>query len=87
VLSLIGRTPRRIVGASVLLLALFFLQSVFLAFWRSVPPNPAVAALHPVNGFLIFFVGIWTAWTTRAYLRTPRPVSAASEPVAKTTAS
>lgn len=77
-LSLLGRTPRRTVGASILLLVLFAVQSILIQFWRSDPPNPAVAALHPVNGFLIFFVGIWTAWTTRAYLRAPRVQPAAN---------
>ena len=72
VLSMIGRTPRRIVGASALLLVLFAVQSILIQFYRELPPNPAVAAFHPVNGFLIFFIGIWTAWTTRAYLRAPR---------------
>ena len=81
VLSLTGRTPRRIVGASALVFVLFFLQSILVAFWRANPPNSAVAALHPLNGFLIFFVGIWLAWTTRGYLRAPRPQTAPPEPV------
>ena len=55
VLALIGRAPRRITGLSVLLLVLFTLQSVFVALRTDFP---AVAALHPVNGFLITFLAI-----------------------------
>ena len=50
VLALLSRASRRIIGLSVLLLVLFTLQSVFIALRADFP---AVAALHPVNGFLI----------------------------------
>jgi hypothetical protein len=65
VLALLGREPRRIVGLSVLLMVQFTLQSVFVGLRAE---YPAVAALHPVNGFLIVLVGALTArwsWAVR----------------------
>ena len=66
VLAAAGRVPRRILGASILLLVLFALQSVFVALRADVP---TFAALHPLNGFVILMLAAWTAWNTRAYLR------------------
>jgi hypothetical protein len=66
VVALLGRMPRRFVGLAVLLLVLFALQSVFIAVRADMP---AVAALHPLNGFLILTVGgiaTWTSWKARA---------------------
>lgn len=74
-LALVGRAPRRIVGASILLLVLFALQSVFILLWKSSPPNTALAALHPLNGFVIFFVAVALAWTTRGWLRATEPAA------------
>jgi uncharacterized protein DUF6220 len=54
-LAIAGRVGRRLIGLSALLVVLFILQSVFVAFRTS---QPMVAALHPVNGFLIGLVGI-----------------------------
>src|SRR5262245_8248052 len=54
ILALLGREPKRIVGLTVLVLVQFTLQSVFVAIRAD---YPAVAALHPVNGFLILAVG------------------------------
>jgi uncharacterized protein DUF6220 len=54
-LAIAGRVGRRLIGLSALLVVLFILQSVFVAFRSS---QPMVAALHPVNGFLIGLVGI-----------------------------
>ena len=54
VLALLGREPRRIVGLTVLVLVQFVLQSAFVALRAD---YPAIAALHPVNGFLILAVG------------------------------
>jgi hypothetical protein len=65
VLALVGRTGRRIIGISVLLLVLFTLQSVFIALRTDLP---AVAALHPLNGFLIMLTSIVltrTSWQAR----------------------
>ena len=50
VLALLGRQRRLIVGLSALTLVQFALQSVFVALRAD---YPAVAALHPLNGFLI----------------------------------
>lgn len=66
VLALVGRQPRRVTGLSALLLGLFALQSVFIAL-RS--DAPVVAALHPLNGFLILLVALVltrASWATRA---------------------
>ena len=66
VVALVGRMPRRFVGLAVLLLVLFAFQSVFIALREDMP---AVAALHPLNGFFILAVaGIatWSSWKARA---------------------
>ncbi len=65
VLALVGRVPRRVTGLSALLLLLFALQSVFIAVRTS---SPEIAALHPLNGFLILFVAITVSrasWAAR----------------------
>ncbi len=65
ILALAGREPRRITGLSALLLVLFALQSVFVALRADMP---AVAALHPLNGFAILAVaGVLTrlSWAAR----------------------
>ena len=59
VLALVGGLPRRFAGLSALLFVLFILQSVFVAMRDS---TPAIAALHPLNGFLILGLGILLAW-------------------------
>ena len=61
VIALAGRMPRRYVGLAVLMLVLFALQSVFVALREDLP---AVAALHPLNGFLILGTATYTAWTS-----------------------
>jgi hypothetical protein len=55
ILALVGREPRRIVGLTILLLIQFILQSVLVGLRAD---QPAIAALHPVNGFLIVLVAI-----------------------------
>jgi hypothetical protein len=84
ILALVGRLPRRYLGASLLLFVLFALQSVFIVLWKSTPPNGAVAALHPLNGFAILVLSIWMAWTTRSYLRVssaaPQRITRTAEP-------
>ena len=65
VLALVGREPKRIVGLSILLLVQFALQSIFVLQRGSLN---AVAALHPVNGFLILLVTLAIArlsWVVR----------------------
>ncbi len=54
-LAIAGRMGREIIGLSVLLVVLFALQSVFVQLRTT---QPVIAALHPVNGFLIGIVGI-----------------------------
>ena len=61
VISLVGRMPRRFVGLAVLILVLFSLQSVFVALRQDMP---VVAALHPLNGFLILGVATYAAWSS-----------------------
>jgi uncharacterized protein DUF6220 len=55
VLGLLGRMGRRVALLAVAIFVLFILQSVFVLMRDS---TPAVAALHPVNGFLILFLAI-----------------------------
>ena len=65
ILALVGRERRLVVGLSILLLVQFTLQSVFVALRTDMP---TVAALHPVNGFLILVVGLVItrlAWVAR----------------------
>ena len=76
VVALVGRMPRRYVGLAVLILVLFALQSVFVALRNDMP---AVAALHPLNGFLILGVATyaaWTSWKARAEAAVPDRSSA-----------
>jgi len=61
VIALVGRMPRRYVGLAVLILVLFALQSVFVALREDMP---ALAALHPLNGFLILGAATYAAWTS-----------------------
>lgn len=76
VLAIVGRTGRRLIGLSALLLVLFSLQSVFVALRADLP---AVAALHPLNGFAILLVAIvltresWAARTIGDATRIDEP--------------
>jgi Family of unknown function (DUF6220) len=77
VLAIAGRMGRRIIGLSVLLIVLFTLQSVFVQLRTS---QPALAALHPVNGFLIGLVGIVLARDGRRLAATaPAPPATAAD--------
>jgi hypothetical protein len=80
VLALAGRMPRLVVLASIVLLALMAVQSL-LVFMRDDQPN--IAALHPVNGFLIVLLGFWVAWSTLRYIRAPLPVDREAEAIAR----
>jgi Family of unknown function (DUF6220) len=73
VLALVGGLPRRFAGLSALLFVLFILQSVFVAARES---TPAIAALHPLNGFLILGLAILLAWQSWQ-ARTTNPVATA----------
>lgn len=77
VLALLGRTGRLLIGASFLLLVLLALQSVFVLVREDAP---MVAALHPLNGFLIAGVGVATAWLARTLLRQPAAAGTRSNP-------
>lgn len=63
--GLAGGLGRRAAILAIVVFVLFILQSVFVAMRTSAP---AIAALHPVNGFLILLVGIVIArdaWLAR----------------------
>jgi len=55
VLGLLGGMGRRPAILAVVIFVLFILQLIFVVMRDS---QPAVAALHPVNGFLILFLAI-----------------------------
>ena len=55
VLGLMGGMGRRPAIIAIVIFVLFIMQSVFVVMRDS---TPAVAALHPVNGFLILFLAI-----------------------------
>jgi hypothetical protein len=55
VLGLLGGMGRRVAILAVVIFGLFILQSVFVVMRDS---SPAVAALHPVNGFLIVLLAV-----------------------------
>ena len=61
---------RRQVGLAALTVGLMALQSVFVGFRADMP---AVAALHPVNGFLIGLVAVVMARAAWIAVRTPEP--------------
>ena len=79
VAAILGRLGRRQIGFAVALMVLYTLQSVFVALRASMPE---VAALHPVNGFLIIGVAAvsgreaWIAWRAQRVERTSEAVSA-----------
>jgi hypothetical protein len=77
VLSFAAKMPVRVIGATALLFVLMIVQSV-LVFMKTDQPN--IAALHPVNGFIIVLLAVWIAWKTLQYIRAPLPV----EPVVAT---
>jgi hypothetical protein len=71
VLALVARAPRRVTGLTAMLLGLFALQSVLVAVHQAAP---AVAALHPLNGFLLLAVAAVTvreSWAVRHADRAP----------------
>ena len=58
VLGLLGGMGRRVAILAAVIFGLFIMQSVFVVMRDS---SPAIAALHPVNGFLILLLAIWLA--------------------------
>jgi cytochrome b len=66
VLGLLGGMGRRVAIFAVVILGLLILQSVFVALRQS---SPLIAALHPVNGFVILLGSIVLAresWVMRS---------------------
>jgi hypothetical protein len=82
-LAAIARAGRRQVGLAGLIVLLFLLQSVFVGVRDSAP---MVAALHPVNGFLIVLLSIVLARNAWAFARASRPDVGASSASTPTTA-
>ncbi len=78
VTALLGRMDRRFAMLAAAIFGLFILQSVLVALHDS---TPEVAALHPVNGFLITLLSIvqvrdaMSAWRAS---RTAAPASSAT---------
>ena len=68
VLSFAGRMPLRMIGASALAFALMIVQSALVHIG-----TPSLAALHPVNGFLVGLLALWIAWRSLGYVRAPLP--------------
>ena len=62
IVAAVGRMPRRLIGLAGLTLVQMALQSVLILFRED---NPAIAALHPVNGVLLLVTTLvlgWLAW-------------------------
>jgi hypothetical protein len=65
IIGLVGGLGRRMAILAAVIFGLFLLQSAFVAMRDS---SPAIAALHPVNGFLIALLAIIVAreaWLSR----------------------
>jgi hypothetical protein len=83
VAAVVGRLGRRQILYAVALMILFTLQSVLIAFRETAPE---VAALHPVNGFLIIAVAsvagreALAAWRGRRAQPAPAAAGAVEEP-------
>jgi hypothetical protein len=75
IVALAGRLGRGLIAMALVLLVLFALQSLFVAVRGGVP---FVAALHPLNGFLILLVAIGAA---RAATRLARQSIGSIKPV------
>ena len=83
VFAAIARAGRAQIGIAALIFGLFLLQSVFVAVRES---SPAVAALHPVNGFLILLLSIVIARRAWAFARATRSTTEPSAPTEATAA-
>ena len=83
VLAAIARAGRAQIGIAALIFGLFLLQSVFVAVRVS---SPAVAALHPVNGFLILLLSIVLVRRAWAFARASAPAVEAVAPSAQPSA-
>ena len=79
VTSLVGRFGRWEAIAAAVMFGQFILQSVLVAMRDS---TPQVAALHPVNGFIVLLIAIWLArdaWRVFNESRDTEPADVASE--------
>ena len=83
VLAAVARAGRAQIGIAALIFGLFLLQSVFVAVRVS---SPAVAALHPVNGFLILLLSIVLVRRAWAFARASAPAVEAVAPSAQPSA-
>ena len=68
ILAIVGRLPRWLLVGAVVLVAQFALQSVFVVLRTSLP---VVAALHPLNGFLILLLSVRLAVDARRLVPPP----------------
>lgn len=68
--ALLARLPRREVGLSVLLFALYIPQCLLPPIARSGGPG-WLAALHPVNAMVLFALGVAIAWRSWEGVRHP----------------
>jgi hypothetical protein len=69
VLSFAARLGWRMIGASAVLLFLMLVQSSLVHL-----NSPSLAALHPLNGFLVGVVALLVAWRGLSFIRAPLPV-------------
>jgi hypothetical protein len=79
VTSLVGGFGRMEAIAAAVMLGQFILQSVLVFQGDS---TPAIAALHPVNGFLILLIAVWLALDAWGRWQVPvaeQPIEAAAE--------
>jgi hypothetical protein len=78
--ALVGRMPRAAWAATLGVMVLFALQSVFVAVRAD---YPVIAALHPVNAVAIFTASLWIArssagWQAHEVAARAEPAAAAS---------
>ena len=79
VTSLVGGFGRLETIAAAVMFGQFILQSVFVLQRES---TPAIAALHPVNGFLILLIAVWLARDAWSQFRATDDEQPAAEPAA-----
>jgi hypothetical protein len=68
-LAFAGRMGWRMIGGSALIVILLVVQSALVRIG-----SPGLAAVHPLNGFLISLIALWIAWRSLGYVRAPLPV-------------
>jgi hypothetical protein len=86
VLAFASKLGLRMTGGSALLLLMMIAQSALVHL-----NSTSLAALHPLNGFLVAVLGLFIAWRALGYIRAPLPVEpervpAAAAPVASSAA-